>query len=417
MVSTPADIADAFQRLEAFHLESAKGGKTPPRRLARRDLEPILCNLGITRVGDLTELDNIRIPVWSAVRPASRSLSVSSGKGLTHEAAWVSAVMESCEQALAEEAQALTAVVESSRGLARRGLRSVPLDRQSRCAAGHLSPDRELAWVKGLSLTTGEHVYAPYELVGMDMVALAPWNIEEFRMSSVGLASGGDLESALAHGLHELIEDDALFGALLPGAARRTETIAFVPDPRKELDQAMEFLAAASVEARFCLASSDTGLPVVIAALVPKHTGTQRRSYFCGSGCRSTMRDTVLAALLEAVQCRTLFISGARDDLFEEEYGKQLTEGIATLFDGHIRQSAGRRGSAVGSEVVTLNDIAAAVTGKGIGDIYAFPLGGGRYGFDVVRVLADDLVSVHGPDAHARSGRAARKLLQHWTHQ
>ena len=38
--------------------------------------------IGITRVGNITGLDHIGIPVVIAVRPNSRSFSVSQGKGL-----------------------------------------------------------------------------------------------------------------------------------------------------------------------------------------------------------------------------------------------------------------------------------------------------------------------------------------------
>ena len=48
------------------------------RRILERKRE-----FGITRVGSITELDRIGIPVVQAVRPLSRSVSVNQGKGLT----------------------------------------------------------------------------------------------------------------------------------------------------------------------------------------------------------------------------------------------------------------------------------------------------------------------------------------------
>ena len=152
-------------------------------------LEPELGRLGITRVGDLTGLDQIGIPVWFAARPGSRSLCIANGKGVTEDGAWLSAVMESAEQAFAEEASRLVNFVASPAVAAKRGLRSIPLERQARCAARRLPREADLAWVSGLSLKTGEPVFAPYELVGMDMVSSAPWNSSHFRMSSLGLAA------------------------------------------------------------------------------------------------------------------------------------------------------------------------------------------------------------------------------------
>jgi ribosomal protein S12 methylthiotransferase accessory factor len=400
---------EALESLQALRFQIGASGQPAPRRLTRADLEPALRSFGITRVADLTGLDVIGLPVCSAVRPASRSLSVSSGKGMDFEAAWVSAVMESCEQALAEDAPALIALVDTPSGLARRGLLSVPLQRQSRCAAGHLPQDKELAWVEGVSWRTGEPVYAPYELVGMDMATQSPWNTRQFRMGSTGLASGGDFGSAFAHALGELIEDDALFGVTLAPAGRRADDVAFAAAQEHGLMRAMARLAAAGVEARFSVVGDDAVLPVVMAALLPQDT--RERIYFSGYGCRPVLEDAALAALLEAVQCRALFISGARDDLFEGEYRGVAGNGTERLF-GTARFLPPVNGG-VGDGGPPIADAVAALTEDGR-DLYVFPIGDGRFGIETVRVLADDLVSMSRPESYPNSTRAAGKLLRQW---
>jgi ribosomal protein S12 methylthiotransferase accessory factor len=67
----------------------------PEQTLAR--VRPFLGRMGITRVANVTGLARIGIPVVQAVRPNSRSLSVSQGKGLTLAAAKASALMEAGE--------------------------------------------------------------------------------------------------------------------------------------------------------------------------------------------------------------------------------------------------------------------------------------------------------------------------------
>ena len=57
-------------------------------------IKPVLPEFGITRVGEITGLDRLGLPVWIAVRPNARPLSVSQGKGLDDMAARVSAAME-----------------------------------------------------------------------------------------------------------------------------------------------------------------------------------------------------------------------------------------------------------------------------------------------------------------------------------
>ena len=64
---------------------------------------PLASSMGITRLGNITGLDRIGIPVVAAIRPNSRSVSVSQGKGLDLSQAMASALMEAIEGFHAEE--------------------------------------------------------------------------------------------------------------------------------------------------------------------------------------------------------------------------------------------------------------------------------------------------------------------------
>src|SRR5215470_14520466 len=75
--------------------------EAPESTLAR--VRPHMAAMGITRLGNITGLDRIGIPVAVAVRPNSRSVSVSQGKGLELPQAYASALMEACEGFHAEE--------------------------------------------------------------------------------------------------------------------------------------------------------------------------------------------------------------------------------------------------------------------------------------------------------------------------
>src|ERR1051325_3548984 len=74
---------------------------SPAETLAR--VRPQMARMGITRLGVITGLDRIGIPVAIAVRPNSRSVSVSQGKGLDRAQAMASALMEASEVFHAEE--------------------------------------------------------------------------------------------------------------------------------------------------------------------------------------------------------------------------------------------------------------------------------------------------------------------------
>src|SRR6266536_3026160 len=85
--SIGADTADRRYRFGTHR------AATPAETLRR--IKPLLAPAGITRLADVTGLDWVGLPVYQAIRPNSRSLSVSQGKGLTRAQAKASALMES----------------------------------------------------------------------------------------------------------------------------------------------------------------------------------------------------------------------------------------------------------------------------------------------------------------------------------
>ena len=71
-------------------------------------MRPHWRKLGVTRFADVTGLDRIGIPVIMAIRPNSRSVAVSQGKGVHLAAAKASALMETVETWHAERISAPT---------------------------------------------------------------------------------------------------------------------------------------------------------------------------------------------------------------------------------------------------------------------------------------------------------------------
>ena len=108
---------DAFSAAPLARPESpAAGGyhfgtrrEVAPAETLRR-IRPLLRRAGITRLADVTGLDWIGIPVYQAIRPNSRNLSVAQGKGLTRTQAKVSALMESLESFHAERIEYQTSL-------------------------------------------------------------------------------------------------------------------------------------------------------------------------------------------------------------------------------------------------------------------------------------------------------------------
>src|SRR5687767_6260192 len=84
----------------------AQTHRTRDPRETFADYSRFMDRMGITRIANITGLDTVGIPVFTAIRPTARSLSTSQGKGLAASEAKVSALMEAIECWHAEHIEA-----------------------------------------------------------------------------------------------------------------------------------------------------------------------------------------------------------------------------------------------------------------------------------------------------------------------
>src|SRR5213593_2065403 len=191
-----------------------------PRETVER-VRPFMTAMGITRIADVTGLDCISIPVVMVVRPNSRSVAVSQGKGLDIWAAKASGLMESVEGYHAEfmtRPLKYSSYAELSRA---HRLADVTLLLREDPSLFHC--DRPLLWIEGFDLLRDEPVWVPYELVHTIYTVdrtVCPGN---FAPSSNGLASGNHLLEAISHAICEVVERDATTLWLLLGEEEQDE--------------------------------------------------------------------------------------------------------------------------------------------------------------------------------------------------
>ena len=102
MSAVATDIARATAQPQPKRFQRGTHRTADPGETLAR-VRPQMARMGVTRLGNITGLDRIGIPVAIAVRPNSRSVSVSQGKGLDLPQAMASALMEACEGFHAEE--------------------------------------------------------------------------------------------------------------------------------------------------------------------------------------------------------------------------------------------------------------------------------------------------------------------------
>ncbi|MFE6892070.1 YcaO-like family protein [Streptomyces sp. NPDC057694] len=271
-----------------------------------------LPHYGITRVADLTHLDVIGLPVWTAIRPASRTLVTSQGKGATPLLAQLSAVMEAAELWHVEQPLTVTA-----RGPAADVAPGCPV-----AALPLIVPHPEATlnrivfeWTPGTGLVSGAAHLIPVDLVRR-RIQRPPWTPDLLRVTTTGLACGNSHEEALLHALLEVVERDMLYRDGQVGGRMRTLIApATVTDPWSR--EIVDRLTAAGMELEIALVDGPYRLPVCLAYLwAPDHP-----VIFAGGGCHTDPGIALSRALTEAAQSRLTAIAGTRDDLPSEHAG------------------------------------------------------------------------------------------------
>jgi ribosomal protein S12 methylthiotransferase accessory factor len=304
---------------------------------------PLASRIGITRLSDITGLDRTGIPVWSSVLPKSRDvLSVYNGKGATHTAAKVGAIMEAFER----NAGFLVhrPVVRGSYG----ALSKERATLDPRCMALALrpdyTPDLELAWTVANHLMTGEEILVPADLVWM---GLDP-SMRTYRWASTtGLSAGNTYEEAISQALCEIIERDAwtiaeVLSHYLPRSRWAAgEAMASRPpwngegpqpfhddydrfpeiDPDSlngalggQLRSVYDRYVAADLVPRLRDITGDTGIPTVIAMVTGDALSGWAQAH-AGVGTHPDPAIAAMRALTEAAQGRTVDIQGQREDM------------------------------------------------------------------------------------------------------
>ncbi len=281
-----------------------------------RRFAPLQARAGITRIAELTGLDTLGIPVFAAIRPLGRSLSTQQGKGLTRDAARVSALMESLETYSAEH---LTLRVRRSSysALRRRRERVVEVRALPR-PRGRLDLDATWRWIEGWDLVADAPVLVPEQAVTLDTTFVTP---PVFDISSNGLASGNALVEAVLHGLLEVIERDAEATWRRTGSDRRIVLDSIADRACRAL---IDRITATGARVFAWDLASDTSVCAIGCAIVedPREVAWRPLGVYQGFGAHLAPEVAIARALTEAAQTRLTYIAGARDDFFPHDYAR-----------------------------------------------------------------------------------------------
>jgi YcaO-like protein with predicted kinase domain len=308
----------------------------PPEETLIRGLRfaPIM---GITRIANVTGLDTVGVPVVTVIRPNSRSVSVSQGKGLDLPAAKASGLMESVETYHAETIT-LPLRLASYEEL-RYSLCLVEVGELPVTSTEGLHPNLRILWCEGRDLLNEESVFVPYDLVHTDYTWPKPAGSGCFACSSNGLASGNHLLEAISHGICEVVERDATtLWRFRDHVARESYGVdlATVDDPA--CSQVIEKFERAGLAVRVWETTTDIGIAAFACEIRDREFDAMRPiPPASGMGCHPARSIALLRALTEAAQSRLTLITGSRDDLDPERYTQR------TVPDKEQMTSATRR--------------------------------------------------------------------------
>jgi YcaO-like protein with predicted kinase domain len=380
----------------------------PSETLTR--FRPLASRMGITRLGNITGLDHIGIPVVVAVRPNSRSVSVSQGKGLDLAQAIVSGLMEAIEGFHAEEVGGDWRA--TYREIAENG-RPV-IDPLTLCTTGQpFDVDATISWLEGFDLLRQEPCWVPAETVHTDYTRPLDGY---FLAGSNGLASGNHLVEAISSAICELIERDAvaLWNASgIRARGQRGLDIASVDDP--DCRALLAKYDQAGIAVRLWNVTTDIGIPAFVCDIRDEAEGDPRRlRRFHGAGCHSDRAIALSRALTEAAQTRLTYIAGMRDDLLPAEYEEPPSADIVdALLDAFRKEKAPHSFREIQSFAADdlgrdLQWILEGLSSSGITRAVAVDLTRSDFGIPVVRMVIPKLEGdIRHP--HYTAGHRARR--------
>jgi YcaO-like protein with predicted kinase domain len=409
---------DLNQHTTKAYLAGTHRSRTPAETLA--DYSRHMPRIGITRLANITGLDRIGLPVVVAVRPNSRSLATSQGKGDSLEAAKASALLESIEMWHAERCEAPIRFESWYEIIAGHAQAPDPFLLPLRKGVA-LDRHRPIPWAEGYNLRTGRSTWVPYESVTVNFVFQAGHN-PCFVQSSNGLASGNQFCEAVLHGLCEVIERDAWnLWEVLPASKKKQRQVDLDTVQSPVLHRTLETLRSAGLIAAAWDITADIEVPVYHAVVIENPQSPHWRPIVtsAGHGAHLDPEIALSRSINEAIQCRLTMIAGSRDDKFPADYRvgssrfeheaviRMISEPPPARPVGLLRPPVAEHFEA---DIQTVLD---ALERAGVGDVVVVDLSRADLGIPVVKVVVPGLEGP--PTPFTSAGRRKRAWKQRYS--
>jgi thioglycine synthase len=353
-----------------LHLKSRRKHTTPSgdtiaRVMSIQDtltkIMPLCTKIGVTRISDITFMDRLYIPNYSAILPGTEdTLWVYGGKGIARSYAKASALMEAIERYSSLSSTYPRTFIRGTYFQLSKLYNKVlnPAEVVEPVSQEYNDGNTIMDFLPGFDLFANERFLVPAEIALYKYSPKRPCTCVFSHSHTNGLASGNVLEEAICHALCEVIERDAVSIADLCASSipynilerimdsltrgdkdRYTYTRVlvenkFVDDPSIFPDVdiaevAQQFEPIKYLVKRFThagipllvkdITQKDIGIPTFLASSVEWITNDY--GYFAkGYGSHPDARIALVRAITEVSQTRAANIQGARDDLRKIRY-------------------------------------------------------------------------------------------------
>jgi ribosomal protein S12 methylthiotransferase accessory factor len=300
----------------------AKGYRLGTHRLVEPEatlerITPLLEDMDITRLADITGLDRLGIPTFCAVRPTARLVQTANGKGLRPNDARVSALMEAIEVFHAENPM-LPLTRASLAELRADGRRVVdPSDLPDFGAAAYFHERHVTDWVEAEELHSGARWLVPASAAYPVSPSLYAWWTN-------GLASGNHIVEATLHAVYEVVERHVMALAVKPdesamGLLRPRVTYFRLARITSEPVQGLcERIERANLKLQLASVRTPGPLHTFWAILLDPKPLALTTLVNTGYGTHASPTVAAIRAITEAAQSRLSLIHASREDLAEK---------------------------------------------------------------------------------------------------
>lgn len=277
---------------------------------------------GITRIADITDLDRIGLPIYTAIRPTAEDSAVSiyGGKGIEKDHAKASAMMEGFERYSAERQDSDESIIATLDEISEKGeyINPKSLNLPKELEKEDIT-DFKLEWSIAHDIISNNDYYIPTNAIYHPYIN-NPHARSLFKSNTNGLASGNVLEEAILHGIFEVIERDAW--SIFELTHKNYAQIDLDTIESDIVNDTIDKFESEGIKIKLMDFTADINVPTIAASAddtVTKDAGLLT----LGMGTHLDPEVAILRALTEVAQSRATQINGAREDTVRADFARE----------------------------------------------------------------------------------------------